>query len=318
MLMTTTYCAELTFKTLNRDQEFFIAKTLGSIALPGRVYACFEEEQGSTASFKFDFEHSGSVTDAREFIDTKFPERLDDESLAPSLAPPETILIAPALVTYCAELTFKALGDVQELFIATKLQCIALPGRTFINFDEPETQGSTASFKFDFEHEGSIADAHVFLAEQFPAAVDPEIVFVSSRIAPALFTAPMVAATDTGKKKSAELQDDVLTKPVLRLSNGTTSVTASDERVITVKDITVAKAKGSRGLDAKAKGSRGLDVSGETRRAVVIPHSSLLPAQLFLDSANPADVAKIAAVVVGVAALVWTLSTSVRFFEDFF
>jgi len=308
MLMTTTYCAELTFKTLNSDQEFFIAKTLGSIALPGRVYACFEEAQGSTASFKFDFEHAGSVTDARDFIDTKFPERLDDESLAPSLAPPETILIAPALVTYCAELTFKALGDVQELFIATKLQCIALPGRTFINFDEPETQGSTASFKFDFEHEGSIADAHVFLAEQFPAAVDPEIVFVSSRIAPAFFTVPMVAAIDTGKEKSAELQVDVLTKPVLRLTNGTTSVIASDEKVRTVKDITIAK----------AKRSRGLDVSEETRRAVVIPHSGLLPTQLFPDSAIPADVAKIAAVVVGAAAMVWVLSTSVRFFEDFF
>lgn len=37
MLITTTSCAELTFKILNSDQEFFIAKTLGSIALPCRV-----------------------------------------------------------------------------------------------------------------------------------------------------------------------------------------------------------------------------------------------------------------------------------------
>jgi len=179
--MAAVYCGEVTFKTMDVQAEFFVAKTLGSIALPGSVFHCTTDPpesggKGALSHFKFDFECEGSVEDARGFLDQKFPGPAATGAAQPegTLAPPEVILVNPAVLTYCAELTFKALSDSQEVFIASQLQSFALPNRTFVSFDDaPQAaEGASATFQFQFEIGGTLDDAHKLVDEKFPSAVD--------------------------------------------------------------------------------------------------------------------------------------------------
>jgi hypothetical protein len=175
--MAAVYCAELTFRALDVQQEFFVAKTLGSIALPGRVFQCTTDSEGKDpmSHFKFDFELDGSISDARGFLDEKFPGARDRGDAQPgdAVAPPEMITVNPALFLYCAELTFKALSDQKEVQIASALQSFALPNRTYVSFNEaPEAEGRSASFQFQFELGGTLDDAHAFVSDKFPSAMD--------------------------------------------------------------------------------------------------------------------------------------------------
>jgi hypothetical protein len=170
------YSAELTFKPLNVQQEFFVAKTLGSIALPGSVFHCDTESDGKVLShFKFDLELAGSVSDARQFLHEQFPGFLDRGGARSgnALAPPEEIVVNPALFTYAAQVSFEALSDVQEVFVASALQSFALPNTTYVMFGEgSKADGSSASFRFLFELGGTLQDARVLVQSKFPQAIN--------------------------------------------------------------------------------------------------------------------------------------------------
>ena len=125
--------------------------------------------------FKFDFELDGSMSDARGFLDERFPGARDRDYVQPggAFAPPEIIIVNPSLLTYCAELTFEALSDHQEDLIASTLESFALPNRTYVSFDDAsEAEGKSASFQFQFELGGTLDDAHAFVADKFPSAMD--------------------------------------------------------------------------------------------------------------------------------------------------
>ena len=175
--MASVYSAELTFKPLDIQQEFYVAKTLGSIALPGSVFACATESDGEVelSHFKFDLEFAGSVVDARRFVDEQFTGSLDQgrTQSGAALAPPEAIVVNPALLTYCAQMTFEALSDEQEISVASSLQSFVLPNLTFVSFDEaPKADGRSASFQFQFELGGTLDDARDLVDSKFPQATD--------------------------------------------------------------------------------------------------------------------------------------------------
>ncbi len=170
------YSAELTFKPLNIQQEFFVAKTLGSIALPGSVFHCETESDGKVLShFKFDLELAGSVSDARQFLHEQFPGSLDRGGARSgnTLAPPEAIVVNPALFTYAAQVSFEELSDVQEVFVASALQSFALPNTTYVMFGEgSKADGSSASFRFLFELGGTLEDARDLVQSKLPQAMN--------------------------------------------------------------------------------------------------------------------------------------------------
>ena len=90
-----------------------------------------------------------------------------------ALAPPEAIVVNPALLTYCAQMTFEALSDEQEISVASSLQSFVLPNLTFVSFDEaPKADGRSASFQFQFELGGTLDDARDLVDSKFPQATD--------------------------------------------------------------------------------------------------------------------------------------------------
>ena len=172
--MAAVYHAEVTFPALDVQKEFFVAKTLGSIALPGSVFHCTTEPSsegnGELSHFKFDFEHNGSVDDARGFLVQKFP----DTDATDGAQSESAVVVSPALLTYCAEMTFKALSDHQEVVIASNLRSFALPNCTFVSFDDAveAAEGRVATFQFQFELGGTLEDASELVDKKFPTAVD--------------------------------------------------------------------------------------------------------------------------------------------------
>lgn len=176
--MAAVFRAELAFQALDVQEEFFVAKTLGGIALPGSVFHCTTDPskpggEGTLSHFKFDFEYSGSVAEARGFLDKKFSPAKGSDHPESVVVLPEMILVNPALLTYCAELTFKALSDHEEAYIASQLGSFALPNRTYVSFEAPEApDGPSATFQFQFELGGTLEDAGEVVKVKFPSSVD--------------------------------------------------------------------------------------------------------------------------------------------------
>jgi hypothetical protein len=172
--MAAIYHAEVTFPALDVQKEFFVAKTLGSIALPGSVFHCTTEPSsegnGELSHFKFDFEHNGSVDDARGFLAQKFP----DADVTDGAQSESAVVVSLALLTYCAEMTFKALSDHQEVAIASNLRSFALPNCTFVSFDDAveAAEDRTVTFQFQFELGGTLEDAGELVDKKFPTAVN--------------------------------------------------------------------------------------------------------------------------------------------------